>query len=386
MKNWAQISKQLKALDEHLAAIKGAGLSTEQFEKIAGEIEKRVRANMPASPMRGIHPSGSDKDRKEVNKKLHAIIDPESSRADLKALGLTQGETGGYLVPDEFIAELDRKLVAEVVMRSIVRVFTGVGRKGSMPRETGTVTIVWGEENKKESETGNPKFGRIAWGLEKMKALTKLSQELVNNAEVDVIDVLTDMISEQMALEEDSVMTNGTGSGQPSGFRTAPFYPLVQSIAQVGANLAYEDFVNVKHKLPKQYRNGAWWLATNGVIAKAAKIKDTDNRPVFLDMSVFGGQGTNQTIAPQTVGFILGNPVGENNYIPENLGGGTESELWYGNFRRAYFLFDGGTMEMATTTEGWETFETDQVGIKATKFVDGKGANEDAVVYGSGIK
>lgn len=381
--------KLLRGIDQQL---KNPAVTPEHLQKLAVEIEERVKKGIPLEAMRPLHadPNGlpMTEKRKHLNEQVRFMLNyklaTQAPKAEMKALGLAGGAEGGFLVPEEFIAEVDRKLVKQAVIRPLARNFPGVGKKGSLPRETGTVTMIWENENVSTAETGNPSFGKIIWNLNKLKALTKLSLELFQNEKIDIVDLLSDMIAEQGAITEDTAFMNGLGAGRPTGLRLTPGYA---TIAQAGANLAYVDFVNMKHLMASQYRPGSTWLAHNDIIALAAKILDGSNRPIFLDLSLFAGQGTNQNIPPQTVGFILGLPLMEQNDIPTDLGGGSdESEIILANIKKAYWVFDGGTMEMSTTTEGFGTFEEDAIAVKGLKFVDGKGANEDAQVAGTGIK
>lgn len=378
-----QLEDLLRGVDAQLKNFKGV-VNEVTLKAFGAELEERIMKRIPISEP-PIDPAGKKMtaDRKHLNAQIRGMLAYEKAKkmpeGERKALGLDVGSEGGFLVPEEFIAEVDRKLVKRAVIRPNARVFTGVGKKGSMPRETGTVTVTWEGELVATAETGNPSFGKHLWNLNKMKALTKLGQELIDNAAIDIVDLLADMIAEQVGLEEDAVFMNGSGVNRPTGLRNLAG---VASIAQIGANVTYEDYVNVKHLLAVQYRNNAVWMLHNDILALTAKIKDGDNRYVFLDLSIMGGQGTMATIPPQTVGFILGHPVLEQNDIPVTLAT-DQSEAWFADLKRAYFVYDGGSMEMSSTTEGWGTFEEDAVGVKGLKFVDGKGANEDAAVYGS---
>lgn len=387
--DFKKLETLLRGVDAQLKSLGEQAVNATVLKAFGAELEERILKRIPMpEPKNEVSTGPMTKVRKELNAKVRGMLSYPKFKAmpaeDRKALGLDVGEEGGFLVPEEFIAEIDRKLVKQSVIRPNARVFTGVGKKGSMPRETGTVSVFWENENVSSVESTNPKFGNYQWNLSKVKALMKFGTELIDNDRIDVTDIVSDMIAEQVGVEEDKVFMDGSGAGRPTGLRSTPG---VLSIAQIGANLAYADFVNVKHKLPVQYRPGATWILHNDIIAKAAKILDGDSRPIFLDLSVFGGQGTNMTIPPQTVGFILGHPILEQNDIPVDLGGGSnESEGWFGNLKKCYFIFDGGTMTMSSTTEGFGTFESDQMALKGLKFLDGKGANELSVVYGSGWK
>ena len=91
--------------------------------------------------------------------------DPMRHEAEGRALGIDPGEAGGFLVPAEFVAEVQRKLTDTAVMRALARVWSPVKHKGSMPKETGTVALRWEGENENNGETQNPAFGSIAGAL-----------------------------------------------------------------------------------------------------------------------------------------------------------------------------------------------------------------------------
>jgi HK97 family phage major capsid protein len=381
----ADVEKVLRGVEGQIKQLKGSGFSDEKLKAFGADLEDRImKAVLAKVPTGEMHPLGGQKDdiakRKELNKMTRFMLTRDSRTADgeeMKAMGLTTGAAGGYFVPEEFIAEVQRKLVRRVIFRNIARVFTGVGRKGVLPRETGTVDVTWSGENVTNTENTNPTLGNLAWSLSKMLVLQKISNELVNESEVDVMDIVTDMISEQIAIAEETAFMNGSGSGRPTGLRALAG---VGSRNQSTANLVYNDFVDLKHDLLSQYRQNATWLMENTILALTAKVKDSTGLPIFLNMGAMGGKGVTDTVPVNTVGWILGSPVMEQNDIPTNLGGSSdESEIWYGDMKKAYAIFDGGSMELASTSEGFTTFETDQIAVRATKLVDGKGNIAEAV-------
>jgi len=381
-----QVENVLRGVEVQIKSLRQYAINDETLKTFGAELEDRVLKNVLAKVPMGAMPDiyGTTKDQIAEHKLLNAIAhfvlqkDPRSvAESEMKALGLTTGAGGGFLVPEEFIAEVQRKLVADTVFRNVSRIFTGVSRKGTIPQETGTVNVTWEGENVTGTENTNPKFGSLSWSLSKMKVLEKISNELVREGEVDILDIVTDMIAEQVGLAEELTFMDGSGSGRPTGLRALTG---VGSRNQAGANLAYDDFVDLKHDLKSQYRKKAVWLLENTRLALTAKIKDSNGLPIFLNIGQLGGKGVTDSVPPNTIGFILGSPTFEQNDIPTDLGGGTnESEIWFGDYKRAYAVFDGGTMEVSSTTEGFAAFETDQIAIKAIKYVDGKGNIAEAV-------
>ncbi len=390
----AKLLKQIEDLTKKVSAQihsgkKSDGFDTAALEAFGKDLEKRIMGQIPLNGMPAIHQT-SVIDRKHLNAQLKFMCQHDKGYkapdADMKALGLEVGAEGGFLVPEEFIAEVLRKLTKVSVIRPNARIFPGVGKKGTIPRETGTVSIIREGENVATAETTNPAFGNIAWNLNKYKGLTKISDELIRHGEVDVVDLLGDMFAEQYAIEEDKDHMDGSGSLRATGLRKLAS---VSSLAQALANLAYDDLVKIKHLLKVQYRRNAMWILHNDIISLIARLKDADGRPIFLDISNFGGQSGlgNTNLPPQTIGWLLGNPVLDHADIPVDLGGGSnESEIWYTDLKKSYDIFDGGAVEMSSTSEGFGTFEADQVAVKMLKFMDAKGAIAEAAVFLSGVK
>ena len=386
--NGEEAVKALRELTGELGKLREEGVITKSIlDKHMIDLESRILQRIPSGDRPAIH--GDVKaDRKRTVEQLRFMLANDARKfgkdsPELRALGVTTGEGGGFLVPEEFMAEVVRKQVKSAVIRPNARVFSGVGKKGILPRETGTVTMSWENENVAGTESTNPKFGQVSWNLNKLKGLTKISNELLGGAGIDVVDLLASMFAEQGALEEDKQFMTGDGSAKPLGIRNTTG---VGSTTQTGANLAYADFVKAKHALKSQYRANATWLLHNDILALAAKIIDLQGRPIFLDLSSLGGQGTNQTIPAQTIGFLLGMPVVEQNDIPVNLGGGSnESEIWLADLNY-YGIFDQGTMEVTSTTEGFGTFESDQIAVKMLQFVDGKILQPEAFLKLTGVK
>lgn len=299
-----------------------------------------------------------------------------------KTLSVGTGSAGGFAVPEEFVAEVQRKLVYASVFRSNVRNWSGVGLKGSIPRETGTVTIGYEGELAQPSVT-DLSLGQVTWSLNKRFTLMALSGELFRFSPVNFIELLATMVAEQNRVKDDSVFFSGSGSGQPTGLRTIKTG--MNSTSQAGADLDYDDLVNLKHKLPVQYRNdGSWLMMNNDTLSLVAKMKDNQGRPLFLDKGQAGIGGPN--IPAQTIGFVLGLPVVELNSILNTYGaGGDTSEIWHLN-RRGYSIFDGGSMEFATSDQASDAFLTDKVYARAISFDDGKVNIPEACAYITGVK
>lgn len=298
-------------------------------------------------------------------------------------LSIQVGTAGGYLVPTEFHAEVLRKLVKTSTFRSEARWFMGVGMKGEIPRETGTVTITYAGEAV-SIPTTDFALGDLTYSLSKRTALTRLNRELYMFSAIDVLTLLSTMFAEQDQLKDDDAFMNGTGKGMPMGLRIERTG--MNTTAQAGALLDWTDLTAVKHSLGVAYRNeGGIWIMTNNTIRKVANLKDDSNRPIFMDRGPQGMAGPN--IPPMTVGFILGSPVMEDNYIPETLGTASNAtEIIYTNLKRGYVGFDSGGAEVMTSDQEGTSFATNKMAVRMLRYDDGKPAIPEAVSFLTGVK
>ncbi len=329
-----------------------------------------------------IHPEGI---RQHIDQQT-AMMSPERkgffNGATAKDLQIQVGASGGFLVPTEFMSEVLRRLVKISTFRNQCRFYGGVGMKGSMPRETNTVSITY-EGEAQTIPTTDFALGEITWSLSKRTALTKLSRELYNFSAIDVLTLLATMFSEQDQFKDDDVFMNGTGKGMPMGLRVERNG--MNTTAITGASLDWTDLTALKHSLKIQYRNeGGLFIATNNVIRKIANLRDDVNRPLFVDRGPDGLAGAN--VPPMTVGFILGYPVMEDNFIPENLGGGANaSEIVFANLKRGYVGFDSGSAETKTSEEANDAFLKNQMYVRMLRYDDGKPAIPEAVSFLTGV-
>lgn len=294
-----------------------------------------------------------------------ALVQPEANR---KALEVAVGADGGFLVPQEFIAEVQRKLVKISLFRSHARNFNGAGATGSIPRETGTVTKSYVKAERKSQSNTQFTLGQLIWSLNKRRGNTKFSKELFDFSAIDILALLSSMFADADQVLDDQIFMTGTGSGEPKGLSVATSG--MGSMTMAGANLDWTDLVDLKHLLPVQYRSNAIWQMSDDNLQIIGKLKDDNNRPLLSEISGSGLAGA--SIPDQTVGILLGKPVIQNNSDPY---------IHFGDLERAYAVFDKGTQEMSSTSEGGNNFDEDTQQVKVISYDDGQVNIAEAMAY-----
>ena len=190
-----------------------------------------------------------------------------------------------------------------------------------------------------------------------MAAIMYASDELVEDChEFDVVQIVIDLFADSLATEEDKVITQGSGTGQPTGLTNCTITNVTCS-----GNLDFDDIINLIYALPAQYRKSAKFLANNINIRELRKIKDSQNRYIWQE-----------AVAPGQPSTIYGYPVIENNWLPE-------SEIYFGDYKLGYWLGDRKRMTATISNIAGNAWEHDQVGIRVVQRIAGTCVLEDAI-------
>lgn len=274
----------------------------------------------------------------------------------IKALSEGVAADGGNLFPNEFYAEIIKKLVQQPRMRSLVRVIPMRKDVMDIPSEGAKVTVSWGSENTAITTT-TADFGTKQLTAYRMNSILYLSRELAEDAtEIGIVDLIVQQFADAVGDEEDKVILQGTGSGQPTGLSTSGGHSVVCS-----GNLDYDDIIDAFYALPQQYRGSAVWLVNTVNVRELRKIKDSNGRYLWQD-----------AVTLDALPSLNGRPVYEVSWCPE-------ATIYFSDLKRAYYLGDRQQMTVETTTEGGGTWEKHQVGIKVIERIAGITVNPDAV-------
>lgn len=307
--------------------------------------------------------------KQKVAKFLCAVVNGDAVEA--KAMSEGTSSAGGYLVPTEFRAVIVEKLLKQAVIRPEATVLPMSRESLDIPVEANTVTMYWAAESAALTES-DPTFSHVLLQANKLTGLSKMSRELFADAEVNLIDYLSNLFAKRFAQEEDKQFMTGSGTGLPKGIRQ---YSFSQTMAQAGAHLTADDLINLVYLLPVAYRKNAKFIMHNNIINVIRLLKDSYGRYLWVD-----GGGISK--APAT---LLGYPVLEQNDIPTNLGGGTNaSEIYFGDVSY-YLIGDRQAMEVESTTVGAGTFENNQVALKVIERIDGQLSLTDAFAQMTGV-
>lgn len=245
---------------------------------------------------------------------------------EVKALRLSDDESGGYLAPPEFVAEIDKNLVQFSPIRGIATVRNTARGEAQVPRRTGAPTARWVEEDDDRPET-ETKYGLGRYPVKEIACYIDVPLALLEDAGVDVSAELAMDLAEEFGRAEGEAFVTGSGVGRPFGFMADPDIGFVKS--GDNAKVTADGLIDLYHAVPTFYRGNGVWLMNSTTLGVVRKLKDGTTGQYLLMTAGIGN-------APVTT--LLGARVIECPDMPD-IGAGAVP-IVFGDFGQGYRVFD----------------------------------------------
>lgn len=251
-----------------------------------------------------------------------------------KALGANTGSAGGFLVPEDWSAEIIEFLRPAAVVRSMGAVVMPMPNGSVLvPKQAGGASAAYIGENS-NVQVSEASFGQLRLTARKLGVLTAISNDLIrfSNPAADVV-VRNDLIR-AMAQKEDASFIRGQGlSNEPKGLRYwAASGNVVAANGTVNLANVTSDLSALILKLEQANvaMTNPGWLFAPRTKAYLMQVRDGNGNYAFRDEMLTGS--------------LWGFPFKTTTQIPVNLGGGTnESEVYLVDFADAII---GDTMQI----------------------------------------
>ena len=270
-------------------------------------------------------------------------------------------DLGGYLVPEDYRAEIIKRMMGLTVVRSRARVVNTIRDSAEWPKleggnsqYTSAVRVTWVDEIPSSATVAqtNPTFGMYRIPVHTAMARTDLSRNLVEDSAFNMLSLTAELFAEAMAIDEDQKFLTGTGGGTPrgilgnrSGANETPETGISSVSSGAAAALTADGLVDLVYNLHSQYRTGAVLVAARATHGAIRKLKD-GNGDYLWQRGLAAGE-------PPT---LLSYPFLESESMPAI--GANNYPVIFGNLN-GYLLVDrvGMSVERVedTTTKGTNT-------------------------------
>jgi HK97 family phage major capsid protein len=240
----------------------------------------------------------------------------------------TTGAGGGFLVPPEFLAEIDRNLVQFSPMRSLARVIQVSTNSVLLPKRTSNLTATWAAETDAETVT-NAVYGQNDLTVYEMKCFADVSNRLIEDSAFDINAELSLDLGQAFGQLEGQSFVSGTGDSfkQPLGLIGST---ITTSTTAGTTAITAAELINFFYSLPSPYAANATWIANRATIGYLRQIVNTAGFYVW--------QGPLAGIDQADPNTLLGRPVVEFPGMP-NIGAGA-FPVAFGDFNSGFRIAD----------------------------------------------
>ncbi|HEX9768423.1 MAG TPA: phage major capsid protein [Kiloniellales bacterium] len=267
------------------------------------------------------------------------------------ALEVGVDPSGGWFVPPTMASEIERRVHDTSPMRQVARIIQiGTNAWEAPFRVNKGISGGWVTEKQARPATDTATGGKQRIEAHEQYAYPEVTQEMLEDAVIDVQDMLTEETTDQMSRDENLAFVSGTGVEQPRGFLdykgtavttkdASRAWGLLQYIASgaagafptVSGSVASDPnaLIDMVAALNPMYRQGATWAMNRTTEATVRKLKDADGRYLV-------GFGD---LRDDVTGFnLLGFPIINFEDMPDVAS--DSYSIAFANFRRGYFIVD----------------------------------------------
>jgi HK97 family phage major capsid protein len=266
------------------------------------------------------------------------------------------GDTGGYLIPQEWENKILEKERESFVMRQLANVqMSGLDRQIPVVDDYGESE--WIAEGT-VYPTSDPSFSAKLMEAWKVGRICKVSEELLQDNAYNLEQWLIDTFGYTNGLAMETAFINGDGSSKPRGL-LLDAQTVAAAAPYTAPAVAYDDLLAMFAALKTGYFSRATWLMNVNSLTAIMKLKDTSGRYLY------------QPFFPKTptdpIAQILGKPVVLSANMPDIAAGAKPIAL--GDFK-AYRIHDRAGFSIQRLNERYA--DTGFIGFKGYQRTDGK--------------
>lgn len=261
---------------------------TASTEAITKEVFERLKEELPKR--KGIfggddHPADEKQAVKEQKERTADFIKAWHAQdmSQVKALSEGTASDGGYLVPEIFSNEIIRIAPNYGVVRNQARRYavSGEGYKTKLPTVGNVSVSRVGEKAKIPSS--QPTTGQTGIQIKKVAGLVPMSNELLKDANVDTVNILSMLFGEAFAKYEDEWGFKGFGAGEGI-FQNSnvPVVTLGSGDTTYGTTNE-DDLLDMLDQIDEGALPGAKWYMSFSVFNGFRRLEDSTGRKIIQE-------------------------------------------------------------------------------------------------------
>jgi HK97 family phage major capsid protein len=259
--------------------------------------------------------------------------------------------------------------------------FGGSGDTRIIPKLASSVSVFWTLEGGKKGGT-KAQFGVVTQILKKLTAIVPITEELIEDSQIDIVKLVAELFVEAVAVEEDLQYFDGDGTVWTGLLRTSSIPALAIAAGSTFAAMTADDLLKLQGKVKKAARTRGKYYMSSAILDLCRLMKDANDQYIFRDIVTSGSLPT-----------LWGKPVVEVEAMPNtdltNPQQANKHFVLFGDMKLGAIYGDKGEIKVKMLSEATITdadgstqinlAEQDMVGVRIVKRTGYVVANEQAL-------
>jgi HK97 family phage major capsid protein len=256
-----------------------------------------------------------------------------------KALSAGTGADGGYTVPPETEAAVNRALTAISPIRAIASVRQVSGNVYKKPFATTGMGTGWVGETAARPQTTTPTLAELSFPTMELYAMPAATQPLLDDSAVDIDRWIAEEVRLAFAQQEGQAFVTGDGINKPKGFLA---YNTVANASWSFGNIGFlttgaagafpasnpsDKLIDLVYAVKAGYRANGKFVMNRATQSVIRKMKDADGNYLWQPSTL-----------PGTPPTLMGYPLVESEDMPDIAA--DSLSIAFGDFERGYLIVD----------------------------------------------
>lgn len=332
--HWAQVQKKGHSdplLQEHVSRLSESVVALADTKERLERVETKL--NRPALGGRGDR-AGAMTERKAAFLNYLRKGRDMLTVDEVKLLSRDIDPQGGYWIDETLSSQIVMKVFETSPMRDVCTVETITSDALEIPEDINEVGAGWTTERAPRSETTTANIGMRRIPVQELYAEPKATQQLLDDAGIDVESWLATKIADKIGRIENLAFISGSGAGQPKGILTYPTSATPANPGQImyapsghASQITADGLRNLFYSVKSPYLPNAVWLMKRSTVQTVSLLKDSQGRYIWEPGLQIGD--------PQN---ILGHQIHRMEDMPTIAANALP--VAFGNFKMGYTIVD----------------------------------------------
>lgn len=300
--------------------------------------------------------------------------------AERRALNLTTPSAGGYAVAPTYSTTIIEGITELSPMRSLANVVQIGTTELWLPKLVTELDGGWVSETGSRPES-QPVFGQQKIETHEHAVIVPISTQLLEDSFINLPAYLSGQIARRFARAESLAFTDGSGSGQPTGFLNSPVDFEQVETAQAGGYPTVQQsigkIIDLFYTLPSEYAARATWQMNRRTMGLLRRLSGDANAGAGF------GYIWADSLRDGTPATLLGRPVVENPHMDDWSDGGVSPSfdtypVAFGDWSVGYTIVDRVNVEIMS--DPYTGADTGVTKLRARRRVGGEVTLAEAIV------